>query len=465
MINTKIICTIGPASESYEMLHQMYKAGMNIARFNMSHGDHASHTRIFNHIHELNREIEFPIGLMLDTQGPEIRTGYSDFTLQQGNTIEVVVDGDEDLVRGSLFIGYPDLINTLDIGDPLMIDNGLINLVVLEKNQKSITCRVLDGGHIKGRRHVNLPGVAVNLPAITRKDKEDILFGVAHGVDFIALSFVRRAQNIRELKNLLGKKSDRLQIIAKIENQEGLENLEEILREADGIMVARGDLGVEIDMEDLPHIQRRIAYLCGRNGKRFIVATHLLDSMIDNPIPTRAEATDVANAVFEDADALLLSGETSVGKYPLKCIEYLVRMAKKTETFPSVLFARRELVVRSKKQQIARSAEQLTRQLKCKGLLVITKSGNTAACVANCRTYGFPTFAFTNNVKTFRLMTLFRGIHPFLIEFRDPEQTIGNAFNKLKQRHIVQKGDLVVIISDMLVETGFVDSIQIRPVH
>ena len=465
MINTKIICTIGPVSESYEMLHQMYNAGMNIARFNMSHGDHASHARIINHIHELNRNIEFPIGLLLDTQGPEIRTGHANFNLQQGDSIEVTVNGEEDPTRNSLFIGYPDLINTLDIGDQLMIDNGLINLKVLDKHRNSMRCQVLDGGHIKGRRHVNLPGVSLNLPAITLKDKEDILFGIANGVDFIALSFVRKAQNIHELKDLLGKKAERIQIIAKIENQEGLESLEEILQEADGIMVARGDLGVEVDMEDLPHIQRRIAYLCGRYGKRFIVATHLLESMIDNPIPTRAEATDVANAVFEDADALLLSAETSVGKYPLKCIECLVKMAKKTETFPSVLYARRELIVTSKKQQIARSAEQLTRQLKCKGLLVLTKSGKTAACVANCRTYGFPTFAFTNNVKTYRVMTLFRGIHPFLIEFRDPEQTIGNAFNKLKERHIVQKGDQMVIISDMQVENGLVDSIQIRPVH
>jgi pyruvate kinase len=465
MINTKIICTIGPVSESYEMLHQMYNAGMNIARFNMSHGDHSSHAKTINHIHELNRKIEFPIGLLLDTKGPEIRTGHSDFILEKGNIIEVSVEGEEDPTRESLFIGYPDLIHTLDIGDRLMIDNGLINLKVLEKQETSLKCRVLDGGHIKGRRHVNLPGVPVNLPAITSKDKEDILFGIANGVDFIALSFIRKAKNIRELKELLGKKSKKLQIIAKIENQEGVESLEEILKEADGVMVARGDLGVEVDLEDLPHIQRRIAYLCGRYGKRFIVATHLLESMIDNPIPTRAEATDVANAVFEDADALLLSGETSVGNYPLKCIDYLVKMAKKTETFPSVLFARRELNVTSKKQQIARSAEQLTRQLKCKGLLVITKSGNTAECVANCRTYGFPTYAFTNNVKTYRLMTLFRGIHPFLIEFEDPEQTIGNAFNELKERHIVQKGDQMVIISDMRVETGHVDSIQIRPVH
>lgn len=465
MINTKIICTIGPVSESYEMLYEMYKAGMNIARFNMSHGDHASHSKIINRIHELNRNIEFPIGLLLDTKGPEIRTGNSDFHLKEGDTIEVSTEGEQDLNRHSLYIGYPDLIRSVGIGDKLTIDNGLINFIILEKQEYTMQCKVIDGGHIKGRRHVNLPGVSVNLPAITPKDKEDILFGIEHDIDFIALSFVRTARNIQELKELLGKKRNRVKIIAKIESQEGVDNLEEILQEADGLMVARGDLGIEIDMEDLPHLQRRMAYLCAREGKRLIVATHLLESMIEHPIPTRAEVTDVANAIYEDVDAVMLSGETTVGKYPLKCIDYLVKMARKTESYPSVLFARRELIARTQKQHIAISAEKLVRDLQCKGLLILTKTGNTADCMANCRTYGFPTFAFTDNQKTYRMMTLMRGIHPFKIDFDDPETTILTAFSLLKERQILHKGDQIVIISDVQVETGFIDSIQVRLVH
>ena len=462
MIKTKITCTIGPVSESYEMLHNMYQAGMNIARFNMSHGDHHSHEKIINRVHELNRNIEFPIGLMLDTKGPEIRTGNSAFDLKEGDRIEISTIGQEDPRRESLYIGYPDLIQSVEVGNRLTIDNGLINLEIMEIHEHTLQCKVLDGGYIKGRRHVNLPGVPVNLPAITPKDKEDILFGLAHDVDFIALSFVRTARNIRELKALLGHKAGRVKIIAKIENQEGVKNLEEIIKETDGIMVARGDLGVEVDIEDLPHIQRRISFLCGKHGKRLIVATHLLESMIEHPIPTRAEVTDVANAVYEDADSIMLSGETSVGKYPLKCIEFLAKMARKTETYPSVRFARHELIATTKKQHIAISAVQLARHLKCQGLVVLTRSGNTAECVANCRTYGFQTFAFTDNEKTYRFMTLQRSIIPFLIQFAAPEQTIATAFEVLKERQIIQTGDQMVIISDVRVQTGRIDSIQVR---
>ncbi|MBF0276552.1 MAG: pyruvate kinase [SAR324 cluster bacterium] len=465
MIKTKIVCTIGPVSESYEMLYNMYKAGMNIARFNMSHGDHASHSIIMNRVHELNRNIEFPVGLLLDTKGPEIRTGNSDFDLKEGDVVEVSVEGEEDPTRTSLYVGYPDLIKSVEVGGRLTIDNGLINLEILDKQKTSMNCKVLDGGYIKGRRHVNLPGADVNLPSITEKDREDILFGLEHDVDFIALSFVRTGENILELKELLGDRGKQVKIIAKIENQQGVDNLEDIVQESDGIMVARGDLGVEVNIEDLPHIQRRIAYLCGRNGKRVIVATHLLESMIDNPIPTRAEVTDVANAVHEDADAVMLSGETTVGKYPLKCIEHLAKMAIKTESYPSVQFAARELVSENKKQHIANSAVRLARQLKCKGLVVITRSGRSAECVSNCRTFGFDTFAFTNNQKSYRMMTLMRSINPFQIEFEDPEETIATAFSVLKERQIAHKGDQMVIISDVRVENGTIDSIQVRPVY
>ncbi|MCP4296341.1 MAG: pyruvate kinase [Proteobacteria bacterium] len=464
MNNTKIICTIGPVSDSYEMLSKMFMAGMNIARLNMSHGDHEFHLKVINSIHELNQKTKYPVGILLDTKGPEIRTGNSELDLRSGETIEVTIDKNKELNRDTLYVDYPDLINAMEVGNKLIIDNGLINLVVQDKRQNSMSCKIIDGGVIKGKRHVNLPGVQINLPAITEKDHDDILFGIENGIDFIALSFVRTAENIRELKKLLGDKINTVKIISKIESQEGVENLEEIVEESDGIMVARGDLGIEINIEDLPNLQRRISYQCCRSGKRLIVATHLLESMIENPLPTRAEVTDVANAVFEDADCIMLSGETTIGKYPIKSIDFLSKMARKTETYPSVRFAQKELISISQKQEIAISAVRLARKLECKGLLIITKSGDTAECVANCRIFGFNAYAFTNDPKTYRLMTIMRGIHPFLIEFKNPEQTIETAFGVLKKREIGNKGDQTVIISDVLVKTGRVASIQVRPI-
>lgn len=463
VVNTKIICTIGPVSESPKMLKEMYNAGMNIARFNMSHGDHQSHGEIMDRVHELNKHTEFPVGIMLDTKGPEIRTGDSTFDLKMGDMIQISVEGPEDPTRDSLYIGYTDLIDVVNIGDKITIDNGIINLEVMQKEETTLDCLVIDGGFIKGRRHVNLPGKPINLPAITDKDKSDILFGLKKGIDFIALSFVRNADNIRELKKLMGNYAGKVKIIAKIESKEGVENLEGILKESDGIMVARGDLGVEIDIEDLPHVQRQIARLCGKNGKRVIVATHLLESMIENPIPTRAEVTDVTNAIYEEVDAVMLSGESTVGKHPIKCLEYLTRIAKKTEAYPGTGFAVELEGPSNKKQNIAKSAVELARHLECQGLMVLTKSGHTSECVSNCRFTAIPTYALTNDKQTYRTMTLHRSILPFLIEFDDdPEKTIAAAFDTLKAHGVVKSQDQLVIISDMQTDTGLIETIQIR---
>ena len=310
MQKTRIICTIGPATESYEMLRNMYDTGMDIVRLNMSHGNHESHAKVIKHIKTLNKKVEFPIPILLDTQGPEIRTGdlSTDLDLKQGTVVSITARGPMDVEESSFHIHYDDLIETVKVGDKITVDNGLINLEVLEKEERHMQCRVLDGGVLKSKRHVNLPGIRVNLPAITQKDEKDILFGISHDVDFIALSFVREVEDIRQLKQLMGNKVGKIKIIAKIEDQEGVRNLEEIIRESDGIMVARGDLGVEINLEDLPNVQRKIVRLCAEYGKRVIVATHLLESMIQNPIPTRAEVTDVANAIYEEVDAIMLSG-------------------------------------------------------------------------------------------------------------------------------------------------------------
>ena len=465
MQKTRIICTIGPATESYEMLQKMYDAGMNIVRLNMSHGNHESHAKVIKHIKTLNKKVEFPIPVLLDTQGPEIRTGdlSTDLDLKQGTIISITARGPVDVEESSIHIDYADLIQTVNVGDKITVDNGLINLEVLEKEDRLMQCRVLDGGVLKSKRHVNLPGIHVNLPAITQKDEKDIVFGLSQDVDFIALSFVREAEDIRQLKHLMGSKAGRIKIIAKIENQEGVQNLEDIIQESDGIMVARGDLGVEINLEELPNVQRKIVRLCAQYGKRVIVATHLLESMIHHPIPTRAEVTDVANAVYEEVDAVMLSGETAMGKYPLKCIEHLRKIATKTEEIPGLQFAK-HLHITGDKQQLAVAAVKLAEGLQAKGIVVITRRGIMADFVSNCRPFSTNIYAFTNMSQSRRTMTLNRGVYPFRISFSsDPEKTLQTAFRILKQREHFQTGEKVVIISDVLAQPR-VDSIQIRDI-
>jgi pyruvate kinase len=465
MQKTRIICTIGPATESYEMLQKLYEAGMSIARLNMSHGDHDSHAKVIQHIKTLNKKVKFPIPILLDTQGPAIRTGdlSNELDLRQGAIVSVTTRGPMDVEESSIHIDYADLLEQVNVGDKITVDNGLINFEVLEKHERLMRCRVLDGGLLKSKRHVNLPGIRVNLPAITHKDTKDILFGLERDVDFIALSFVREAADIQQLKGLMGDKVGKVKIIAKIEDQEGVRNLEEIIKESDGIMVARGDLGVEINLEDLPNVQRRIVRLCTEYGKRVIVATHLLESMIHNPHPTRAEVTDVANAIYEEADAVMLSGETTVGKYPVKCVEYLRKIAVKSEAIRGLQFAK-GLRDAGNKQQLAAAAVRLAEGVKAKGIVVITRRGLMADLVANCRPFSTDIYAFTNMSQPRRTMMLNRGVLPFKIDFSsDPEKTLQTAFRILKDREQFQAGDKVVIISDVLAEQR-VDSIQIRDV-
>jgi len=292
MRKTKIICTIGPASDAPEMLGRLQAAGMNVARLNLSHGDHDSHARVISALRGINREAANPVAILLDTQGPEIRTGdlAHDLNLHDGDEITVVPLGEADVETTSIQVNYADLVTDVAVGDKITLDNGLINLEVLSKGKRSMRCRVTDGGVLKSKRHVNLPGIRVNLPGITEKDKRDIVFAREQGVDFIALSFVRGAADIAQARDLLGADCT-IKLIAKIENQEALTNLEAIIQAADGIMVARGDLGVEIPIELLPRVQRRIVRQCAIHGKRVIVATHMLESMIENPTPTRAEVT------------------------------------------------------------------------------------------------------------------------------------------------------------------------------
>ena len=464
MRKTKIICTIGPATSSFPMLEKLAGAGMDIIRLNMSHGDHESCARIIKSIKTLNRKINYPIAVLLDTQGPEIRTGdlANDLELRNGAVISISVRDSVDVESSSFHIHYDELIDTVNEGDRITVDNGIINLEVLEKQDDGIMkCKVIDGGILKSKRHVNLPGIRVNLPAITKKDRADILFGMEQMVDFIALSFVREAKDVRELKELMGDKVGKIKIIAKIEDQLGVQNIEEIIEEADGIMVARGDLGVEINVAELPNVQRRIVQRCAERGKRVIVATHLLESMIENPIPTRAEVTDVANAVYEEVDAVMLSGETTIGKYPIRCVEQLVDIADRAERVPGLEFTR-NLIRNSDKQHLAWTAVELAESLEAAGIVVITRRGFMADFVTNCHPQQTRIFAFTNDSQTRRRLMLNRNLSPFRTEFSsDPEKTLDTAFEVLKSRVGLSSGDKVVVISDVLAGSG-TDAIQIR---
>lgn len=462
MRHTKIICTIGPATDSLEMLTKMAAAGMNVARLNMSHGNHESHAAVINEIKALNETAAYPIPILLDTQGPEIRTGEvdSDLELKKGDRISVSVR-EANVEESSIHINYDELVETLQVGDKITVDNGLINLEVLEKSQRLLRCEVLDGGTLKSKRHVNLPGIRVNLPAITKKDREDILFGVEQGIDMIALSFVREAGDVQQLRGLLGDKADRIKIIAKIEDQEGLSNVKDIIEVADAIMVARGDLGVEIPFEDLPNVQRDIVRYCHQAGKRVIVATHLLESMIENPMPTRAEVTDVANAVYESVDAIMLSGETTVGKYPVKCIETLDKIARKSEQRRGLQF-HECLELREEKQHIAESAVHLAESISAKGILVITRRGIMAKFVTNCRPMKAMIYAFTNDPATHRQLALNRSVLPHSLPFSDDsEETLKRAFQILQEKEGLSPGDSLVVVSDVIAGAG-IDAIQVR---
>jgi pyruvate kinase len=462
--HTKIICTLGPASDSSDRIAQLAGAGMNIARLNMSHGSRDSHLMVIRRIKGLNKKLNHPVSILLDLQGPEIRTGEltQSLDLHVGDVFSLTVVPGQDLEEHSVFVNYQELVDHLKVGDKVTVDNGLINLDVLEVSHSHLRCRVIDGGTLGSRKHVNLPGVRVNLPAITAKDREDIQFALEQDVDFIAMSFVRTAADVREARELVEAAGGHARLIAKIENQEGVENFTEILQAADGIMVARGDLGVEVPLEELPVIQRRIVKECAIAGKPVVVATHLLESMIEHPLPTRAEVTDVANAVYEQADAIMLSGETATGRFPVRCVQVLDRIARRVEKEVGHEFFR-EREPRGRAEELARSACRLADSLGAPAIVVMTRRGLLGELVASYRPRRAIVYAFTNMSTTRRKLWLLRSVVPFRTAFsRDPEKTIQLALSRLAERNRLRPGDPVVIVSDVPAGDETVASIQIR---
>ena len=462
---TKVICTIGPATNKLSTLRRLYSSGMNVVRINMSHATHKSADSIIKNINKINQDPKSkygPIGILLDTQGPEIRTGDTEDTLdlKVGDEVTLTVRDQVDVETSSIKINYKDLIHSVNPGSKITVDNGLINFKVLSKDEETLLCRVLDGGKLGSKRHVNLPGVRINLPSITSKDMDDINFGIKNKVDFIALSFVRDKEDLQKLQQILNKKKSHAKIIAKIENQEGLDNINDICKFSWGVMVARGDLGIETSLTDLPNIQRKIMHACAKWGRRSIVATHLLESMISNPTPTRAEVSDIANAIYEGADAIMLSGETSIGKYPKECVQFLKSIAIKTEKFPTLGYEK-NLISTTDWEHIGVAAKNLAEATNADGIIAITRTGNTATYVANAKPNGIPIYTFTNNKDTYKKLSLVGSSYSYMIgSLKDHDKTLNKVIKILKNKYD-KKTKLKFILASGIFSEEHSEAIQI----
>ena len=464
MRKTKIIATIGPVSESYEQLEILAQAGVNVFRLNFSHGTHEWHENVIKRIKRLNKEHFGKCAILLDTKGPEIRSGdlRVPVELETGDKLTLSTRAGDYAKTGKVGVSYDAFVNDVEVGEKILVDSGVMCWKVLSKDETDVMCEVVDGGTLTSRRHLNIPGKDVSLEAITEKDWSDIDFGIAMGVDFIALSFVRHADEIYELKDYLRKQHHKAAIIAKIESFEATNNLEEIIQAADGVMVARGDLGAEIEMAEVPGWQLKIVEMSAHYKKPVIVATHMLESMIEHPVPTRAEVTDISAAVWQSADAVMLSGETANGEYPVRSVETMrdiVKVAERSASTEEI----RDLPLLNEREAFALTACSMPLGLpEIEAIVVITRSGQTAHFVSSFRP-GVPIFAFTNETKTRRQMQLVWGVSSYLIDFSaDPEKTIQRAEEAFLRCHPEWANRKYVLVSDFIVEGKFIPTIQVR---
>ncbi|USK32875.1 pyruvate kinase [Bacillus sp. F19] len=473
MRKTKIVCTIGPASESVEKLTQLMEAGMNVSRLNFSHGDFEEHGARIKNIREASGKLNKDIAILLDTKGPEIRT----HSMQEGAIelvagSEVIVSMTEVLGTADKFsISYEGLINDVHAGSIILLDDGLIGLEVLEMNKeaKEIRTKVLNTGTLKNKKGVNVPGVSVKLPGITEKDANDIVFGIEQGVDFIAASFVRRAADVLEIRELLEKHdAGHIQIIPKIENQEGVDNIDEILEVSDGLMVARGDLGVEIPAEEVPLVQKELIKKCNALGKPVITATQMLDSMQRNPRPTRAEASDVANAIFDGTDAIMLSGETAAGSYPVEAVQTMNNIASRAEQaldYKQILAKRSEQADMTITDSIGQSVAHTGLNLQASAIVATTESGHTARMISKYRPKA-PIVAVTSCESVSRKLALVWGVYPRNGEkATSTDEMLDQAVEESLESGIVKHGDLIVITAGIPIgETGTTNLMKVHVV-
>lgn len=470
MRKTKIVCTIGPASESEEMLEKLMNAGMNVARLNFSHGSHEEHKARIDTIRKVAKRLNKTIGLLLDTKGPEIRThNMKDglIVLEKGK--EVIVSMDE--VEGTpekFSVTYENLINDVNIGSYILLDDGLVELQVKEinKDKGEVKCDILNTGELKNKKGVNLPGVKVNLPGITDKDADDIRFGIKENVDFIAASFVRRPSDVLDIRQILEEEKAEIKIFPKIENQEGIDNIEEILEVSDGLMVARGDMGVEIPPESVPMVQKDLIRKCNKLGKPVITATQMLDSMQRNPRATRAEASDVANAIYDGTDAVMLSGETAAGQYPEEAVKTMRNIAVSAEAaqdYKKLLSDRTKLVETSLVNAIGVSVAHTALNLNVKAIVAATESGSTARTISKYRPHS-DIIAVTPSEKTARQCAIVWGVNPVVKEGRKTtDALLNNAVATAVETGRVSNGDLIIITAG--VPTGEKGTTNMMKIH
>ena len=470
MRKTKIVCTIGPASESEEMLEKLMNAGMNVARLNFSHGSHEEHKARIDTIRKVAKRLNKTIGLLLDTKGPEIRThNMKDglIVLEKGK--EVIVSMNE--VEGTpekFSVTYENLINDVNIGSYILLDDGLVELQVKEinKDKGEVKCDILNTGELKNKKGVNLPGVKVNLPGITDKDADDIRFGIKENVDFIAASFVRRPSDVLDIRQILEEEKAEITIFPKIENQEGIDNIEEILEVSDGLMVARGDMGVEIPPESVPMVQKDLIRKCNKLGKPVITATQMLDSMQRNPRATRAEASDVANAIYDGTDAVMLSGETAAGQYPEEAVKTMRNIAVSAEAaqdYKKLLSDRTKLVETSLVNAIGVSVAHTALNLNVKAIVAATESGSTARTISKYRPHS-DIIAVTPSEKTARQCAIVWGVNPVVKEGRKTtDALLNNAVATAVETGRVSNGDLIIITAG--VPTGEKGTTNMMKIH
>ena len=452
MRSTKIICTMGPNTDKKTVMKSLVKNGMNVARFNFSHGDHEEQRERMNLLKNVREELDRPVAILLDTKGPEIRTGLLEggkkVTLKEGSEFILYTEEMTGNAAGCC-VTYPGLAKDVKAGDRILIDDGLIELKVKQIKSGNIVCHVENGGELGERKGVNVPNVKVKLPAVTEKDIDDILFGIQQDIDFIAASFIRSAKGVKEIRKILKENhAEHISIIAKIENAEGVENIDEIIEASDGIMVARGDLGVEIPAQEVPHIQKMIIKKCNERYVPVITATQMLDSMIRNPRPTRAEVADVANAIYDGTDAVMLSGETAAGKYPIEALKMMNEIAENTEQYVDYekYIHHRTMYEQSKiSSAIGIASVRTARNIGAACIVTPTMSGKTARLISNFRP-SMPIYAVTPNEMVQHMMQLYWGVIPLKGYIKDTtENIIVNAMETIKSKRLVRKGQTVVI--------------------
>ena len=465
---TKIVCTLGPASDKEEILTKLVENGLNVCRFNFSHGSHEEHKGRMDLAKKVREKLNKPVALLLDTKGPEIRTGnfaQPEVFLEEGSKFTITM---EDVVgtQEICTVSYKGLANDVVAGDLILIDDGLVGLRVDEVCGNEIHCTVENSGIVKNHKGVNVPGVKINLPALTPKDVSDIEFGITQGIDFIAASFVRKASDVLAIREVLeNNNATDIQIISKIENQEGVDNLDEILQVSDGLMVARGDLGVEIPTEEMPVVQKEMIKKCNELGKPVITATQMLDSMMRNPRPTRAEVTDVANAIYDGTDAIMLSGETAAGKYPVEAVKVMAAIAKRIEEtldYENILRSK-ALNNTSVTDAISYATCTTAKSLNASGIVTSTSSGHTARMVSKFRP-NTPIIAATPNEKTRRQLSLSWGVYTVMCDQAvNTDTIIDNSIEASKVEGFIDEGELVVVTAG--VPTGVSGTTNLIKVH